>query len=112
MLILNVMLKVLRIVIEVITFHTLKKYQDLISDSFAYKVVCIDDKFCKQVVLYRGRNAVNEFIKAILKEYNYCKNLMKKHFNKILCLQKMKKDFSKVIGAGYVINHLMWQIIK
>ena len=56
-----------------------RKYQDHIPCSFAYKVVCIDNKFSKKVVLYRGRNAVYKFIKSILSEYNYCKN---NHFNK------------------------------
>ena len=31
-----------------------KKYQDPISCSFAYKLVCVDDKFSKTIVLYRG----------------------------------------------------------
>ena len=33
-------------------------YQDHIPCSFAYKLVCIDNKFSKNVVLYRGENAV------------------------------------------------------
>ena len=28
------------------------------------------------------------------------------------CLQKMNKYFSEMISAGYVINYLMWEIIK
>ena len=59
-----------------------KKYQKHIPCSFAQKVVCVDDRFSKLVVLYRRENAVNKFIKAILKEYNYCKKMIKKHFNK------------------------------
>ena len=59
-----------------------KKYQKHIPCSFAYKVVYTDDKFSKPVVLYRGRNTVNKFIKAILKEYDYCKNVINKHFDK------------------------------
>ena len=31
-----------------------EKYQDHIPCSFAYKVVCIDDRFTKQIVVYRG----------------------------------------------------------
>ena len=58
-----------------------KKYQAHIPCSFAYKVVCIDDLFNKSVFLYRGKNAVNKFIKTILNEYDYCKLMMKKHFN-------------------------------
>ena len=48
-----------------------EKCQDHISCSFAYKVVCVDNKFSKMVVLYRGENSVYKFIKAILEEYDY-----------------------------------------
>ena len=34
-----------------------KKYQDHILCSFAYKVVCIDDRFTKPTVIYRGENS-------------------------------------------------------
>ena len=40
-----------------------KKYQDHIPCSFAYKVVCIDDRFTKPIIIYRGENAAYEFIK-------------------------------------------------
>ena len=63
-----------------------EKYQDHIRHSFAYKVVCIDDRFSEKVLLYRGKNAVNKFIEAILKEINYYKKIMKKHFNKNLVM--------------------------
>ena len=45
-----------------------KKYQDHISCSFTYKVVCINDKLSKPVVLYTGKNVVNKFIEAFLEE--------------------------------------------
>ena len=48
-----------------------KKYQDHIRCSFAYKIVCIDDKFTKPNVVYRGENEAYEFIKAILQEHKY-----------------------------------------
>ena len=62
-----------------------KKYQDHIPCSFAYKAVCIDDKYSKDLVSYRGENAVNVFIKSALKEYVYCRKMMK-HFNKNLVI--------------------------
>ena len=46
--------------------------------------MCIDDRFTKSSVVYRGENAAREFIKAILKEYKYCRKIMNKHFNKNL----------------------------
>ena len=71
-----------------------QKYKDHIPCSFAYKVVCVDNKFSKDVVLYRGKNATYKFIEAIL-EYKYCKKVIKNILTKILlCLQKKKKSFN------------------
>ena len=67
MLILNAMWKDLKIVINNNTSHT-KKYQDHIPNSLAHKFVCVDDKFSKQVILYRGKNTLYKFIDAILEE--------------------------------------------
>ena len=65
-----------------------KKYQDHIPCSFAYKLVCVDDKFSKPIVVFSSGNAAFKFIKAILKEYEYCKKVMKKHFNKNLVISE------------------------
>ena len=48
-----------------------EKYQAHIPCSFAYKVACIDNRFSKKVVLYRGKNAVYKFIEAILNKSDY-----------------------------------------
>ena len=48
-----------------------KKYQEHISCTFAYKVVCIDNRFSKPIVVFRGKHVASQFIKAILKEYEY-----------------------------------------
>ena len=50
-----------------------KKYHEHIPCTYVFKVVCIDDKFSKSIVVFRGKNAAYEFTKAILKEYKYCK---------------------------------------
>ena len=63
-----------------------KEYQKHIPCSFAYKVAYIDDRFSKPVDLYRGKNSVNKFIKAIPKENEYCKKMVKKHFSKNLVM--------------------------
>ena len=67
---------------------TQKKYQYHVLCSFAYKAVCNNDTFIKQIVVYRGENATHGFIKAILNEYKYCKKVMKKHFNKNLMMSE------------------------
>ena len=71
----------------------LKKYQDHIPCSFTYKLVCVDDKFNKSIVAFRGENTAYEFIKAILKEYQYCKKVMKKHFNRNLIMSEEEEQF-------------------
>ena len=79
-----------------IVFLTLKKYQRHVQCSFAYKVVCVDNKYSKDVVLYRGKNVVFKFIKYIFKEYDYCRNVMKKYFNKNLIMTaKQNEEFEK-----------------
>ena len=40
-----------------------EKYQDHIPCSFAYKVVCVDNKFSKRVVLYRGKMLLTNLLK-------------------------------------------------
>ena len=67
-------------------FSYTKKYQDHIPCSFAYKLVCVDDKFSKDVVLYKGTNAVFKFSQCILKEHDYCRSMRKRHFNKNLIM--------------------------
>ena len=69
-----------------------KKYHEHVPCSYAYKVVCIDDRFSKPIVVFRGENAAYEFIKAILKEFEYCKKVMKKHFNKNLIMTVEKEE--------------------
>ena len=41
-----------------------KKYQDHIPCSFAYQLVCVDNKFSKDVALYKRKNAVFKLISA------------------------------------------------
>ena len=64
---------------------TQKKNHEHVPCSYAFKVVCIDDRFSKSIV-FRGKNAAYEFIKAILEERKYCKKIMKNHFNKNLIM--------------------------
>ena len=63
-----------------------KKYHEHVPCSYAYKVVCIDDKYNKSIVVYRGKNAAYEFIKSILQKHKYCKKIMKDQFNKNLVM--------------------------
>ena len=73
-----------------------RKYQDHIPCSFAYKVVCTDNKFSKKVVLRRGKDAVYKFIISILNEYNYCRRVIKKHFSKNLIMSAEEEERFKL----------------
>ena len=42
--------------------------------------------------MYRGKDAVNKFIKSTLNEYNYCKKVVKKHFNKNLIMSAEEEE--------------------
>ena len=52
-----------------------EKYQDHIP--FSYKLVCIDDKFSKLILGGRHENSAYQIIKAILKDFEYCKKVLK-----------------------------------
>ncbi|KAL9979362.1 hypothetical protein ACROYT_G017015 [Oculina patagonica] len=65
-------------------------YQRHTDCGYGYKVVCFyDDKYTRPLQIYRGEKAVYKFMEKMLEEVKYCKNTMKKHFNKPL---KMTKD--------------------
>ena len=83
-----------------------EKYQDHIPCSFAYKAVCIDNKFSKDVVLYRGKNAAYKFIEAILGEYDYCRKVIKKHFNKNLVMFVDEEERFQLANSCWICNKL------
>ena len=77
-------------------FSYTAKYQDHIPCSFAYTLVCVNDKYSKDVVLYRVKNAVYKFIQSTLKNYSYCRSVMKKHFSKNLVMSaEQNEEFEK-----------------
>ena len=65
----------------------------------------MDDRFTKSTVVYRGVNAAYEFNKVILKEYRYCKKVMKKHFNKNLIISEEEEHL-------FQQSHSCWICLK
>ena len=59
------------------------KSQKHIACSYGYKLVCVDDKFCKPFKSYFGEDAVYSLINSTIGESTYCTD-MKKHFNRKL----------------------------
>ena len=66
------------------------KMQDHVPCGFGYKVV--DDKFTKDIVIYIGKDCVDQFVDAILSEYDYCKSVMRNHFNKNLIMSMEEEE--------------------
>ena len=84
----------------------IEKYQDHIPCIFDYKVVCVDNKFSKEVVLHRGKNAAYKFIKAILKKYNYRREVIKKHFNKNLIMSGEEEEKFQLTNSCWIWDKL------
>ena len=85
-----------------------KKHQDHVPCSFADKVVFVDDRFTRPIVVYRGENAAYEFInKAIIKQYKYCRKVMNKHFNKNLIMGEEREHFFQQTVVRFVKNLLI-----
>ena len=84
-----------------------KKYKDHVPCSFAYKLVCVDNKFSKPIVFYRCENAAYKFIEAILKEYEYCQKVMKKHFNKNLIMIEKEEEYFQSSNTCWICKKLV-----
>ena len=88
-------------------FSSTKKYQDHVPCNFVYKAVCIDEKFSKDVVLYKGKDAVFKFIRCIFKEYGYCKGVIKKHFNKNLIMSAEENERFEMTNICFICVKLI-----
>ena len=83
-----------------------KSYQNDMPCRFAYKLVCVHEEFTKPIFVLRGENAAYEFIKAILKEYQYCIKSNEKNIStKIWSWVKKKSNSNQVTHIGYVKTH-------
>ena len=69
----------------------------------AYKVICCyNDKYSKPIQTYRGENAVYKFMEKMLEEVEYCKNVIKKHFNKPLVMTEDDEQCFKTMEGCHI----------
>ena len=61
------------------------KYQEHITRSYKYKVICTDDRLNKPVWKHGDKNSVNRFIEQMLEKVEYCKERCKNTFKKRVC---------------------------
>ena len=85
------------------------KYQNQVPCGFSYELVCVDDRFSKDVAMHRAgvddivdneerrKKSVHKFITAMLDEYEYCKKIKHRYFNQNLVMSK--KDEKKFQSA-------------
>ena len=85
-----------------------KNYQDHVPCGFAYKVLCVDDRFTKPIVVYnRCGNAASQFIKAILKKNKYCRKVINKQFNKNWIMSEEKKHLFQQSNSCWICKKLI-----
>ena len=74
----------------------------------AYKVVCCyDDKYSKDICIYRGENAVYKFMEKMLEEVEYCKAVVKKRFNKPLVMTEDDEQCLELwMGVTFVVKSM------
>ena len=82
------------------------KMQSHVPCGFGYKVVCIDDRFTKDVVIYRERDCVNKFIHAILDKYKYCKGVVRDNFNKNLIMSMEEEELFQKANKCWICDEL------
>ena len=59
------------------------------------------------IVVFRGENVAYKFIKAIFKDYDYCKKVIKKHFNKNLILSKEEEEQFQSSSTCWICEKLI-----
>ena len=73
-------------------------YQNHVDCGYGFKVVCCDGKYSKPIETYRGKDAVNKFIKRMLEEVKYCKKIKKEKFNEDMIMTRADiEDFKLAI---------------
>ena len=81
------------------------KYQKHVAFSYGYELVCVDDKFSKPFKSYLGEDAGCNFISSMIEESKYCNDVVKKHFNKELVMNKENnEDFKNSIKCWICDN--------
>ena len=68
-----------------------KKYQDHILCIFANKLVLMTN-LVNRLLFFRGKNVAFKIVKEILKMYEYCKKVAKKHFSKNLIITEEEEE--------------------
>ena len=81
----------------------MEAYQTHEDCGYGCKVVCCyDDKYSKDICIYRGENTVYKFMENMLEEVKYCKAVIKKHFNKPLVMTEVDEQHFKTKDGCHI----------
>ena len=81
----------------------MEAYQTHEDCGYGYKVIwCYNDKYSKHTRIYRGENAVHKFMEKMLEEVEYCKAVIKKHFNKSLVMTEVDEQHFKTMDGCHI----------
>ena len=73
-----------------------EKCQKHTACSFGYKVVCYyDEKYSGYVVIYRGEDCIEKFMKCMFEEVKNCQKIIRENFNKPLKMTKEDEEAFK-----------------
>ena len=68
----------------------------------------MDDRFSKPIAVFRGENVTYEFVQAILKQYQYCKKVMKKRFNKSLIISEEEEHLFRQSNSCWICKKFIY----
>ena len=81
----------------------IETYQTHEDCGYGYKVVCCyKKKYSKPIQAYRGENAVYKFKEKMLEEVEYCKAVVKKHFNKPLIMTEDDEQCFRTMDGCHI----------
>ena len=90
-----------------------KAYQTHVDCGYGYKVVChYDWQLSKRSKIYRGKGAIHKFMENMLEEVEYCKKMVKKHFNKNLKMTDEDMDDFNRSNKCYICNEKYIEGVK
>ena len=80
-----------------------EKYQKHTACGFGYKVVChYDQKYSRDLVIYRGEDCIQKFIKCMFEEVKNCQKVIREHFNKPLIMTDRDQRSFRMTKRCYI----------
>ena len=81
------------------------KYQKHTASGVGYKLICTyEDKYSRPVRIFRSEDCISKFLDSIYDELDYCKNIIREHFNKPLKMTKKDEINFKKATKCHICN--------